>query len=396
MQKVRRMILSALYALGIAGCGQSESVQYEATRPVTFPQPKVLHCFKQRSGCIAFCDLTHNNPSLFGTIHCGGVFDAGVSYRDDLTTNAYEVILSFGDFDGRQPFSDLTIHDGTVYGVTEFGGLDDRGTIFAWSPVSGLKTRHHFSAAKYSAAGPHAGPIFHARNLFGTTFHGGSRNGGIIYRFGLLDQQFDPIAELTEESGQFPICHPVLLKASEVSERYSDSLLLTCCDLGQAKRNQYGSLIRASLDTGENEVLHRFRGGRRGGHPYDVPLHVDNGDLVGTAMGRFGDPADTGVVYEFDLRNAKFKVLQTFHEAAGFGINPNGSLAPVGTTRQRVSVTHRHQANARLAGGLFLFDTEYARLTSQSIFQDPKQRLMPTRTPIVIKSTNYGTCCFDG
>lgn len=398
MRKDRREFLSALTALGIVGCGPRESVRDDdVSRPLSTPQLRVLHRFQQRSGCVPFCGLSHDGDStLFGTTYRGGVLDAGVLYRYDLKSSSYEVLHSFGDFDGRQPYSDLTIQDSTVYGVTKFGGLDDKGTIFSWSPASGFETLHHFSAAKKAAQMPHAGPIFHQGNLYGATFHGGPSNGGIVYRFGRLDRQFDVLAELTEESGQFPACRPVLLSASEASGVSSDSLLLSCCDLGQEKKDQHGSLVRVALDTGEVDVLHRFRGGRKGGHPYDVPLHVGNGVLVGTALGRFGDPTDTGVLYELDLRTKEFQVHQNFQQAAMLGIKPNGSLSRVADTNQLVGITHGHQANPGIAGGLFLFDTDNAKVTREHIFQDPQQGWMPTRTPIVIDRTVYGTCCFGG
>jgi uncharacterized repeat protein (TIGR03803 family) len=398
MRKDRREFLSALTAVAIAGCGQRETLRDDAvSRTITTPRLTILHRFNQRSGCVPFCGLTHSDAlGLLGTTHRGGILDAGVLYRYDFTTSAYEVLHSFGDFDGKQPFSDLTIHNATVYGVTKFGGLDDKGTIFSWSPTSGFETLHHFSAGKSAAQMPHAGPIFHQGSLFGTTFHGGSRNGGTVYRFGLLDRQFDVLAELTEDSGQFPTCRPVLLSDSEASGTSADSLLISCCDLGREKHDEHGSLVRVTLDTGATEVLHRFRGGRHGGHPYDVPLHVGNGVLVGTALGRFGDPKDTGVLYELDLQTKEFQVHQNFKEESMLGIKPNGSLSRVADTNQLVGITHGHQANPGIAGGLFVFDTDKATLTRQHIFQDPQQGWMPTRTPIVIDRTVYGTCCFGG
>ena len=71
--------------------------------------------------------------------------------------------------DGAYPFAGVVQgSDGALYGTTLFGGASGAGSIFRWSPGSGLTTLHSFALS--DGASPYGGVIQGSDGaLYGTT-----------------------------------------------------------------------------------------------------------------------------------------------------------------------------------------------------------------------------------
>jgi len=89
--------------------------------------------------------------------------------------------------DGRGPAYGNVIFDqaGNVYGTTESGGAYGYGTVYELTPSNGGWTEtilYNFTGGSDGGV-PYSGVIFDsAGNLYGTTFYGGTHDGGVVYQ----------------------------------------------------------------------------------------------------------------------------------------------------------------------------------------------------------------------
>jgi uncharacterized repeat protein (TIGR03803 family) len=80
--------------------------------------------------------LVYHHGALYGTTFADG--GAGSAYRIDLATRKYTLLHQFsGGADGGTPSAGLTLLKGKLYGVTQYGGADERGTIYSIDPSTG-------------------------------------------------------------------------------------------------------------------------------------------------------------------------------------------------------------------------------------------------------------------
>jgi uncharacterized repeat protein (TIGR03803 family) len=71
---------------------------------------------------------------------------------------------------------------GNLYGTTEHGGLSGYGTIFELSNTGAETVLHSFAGFPTDGQNPLAGLWRdNEGNLYGTTYEGGTDNGGIIF-----------------------------------------------------------------------------------------------------------------------------------------------------------------------------------------------------------------------
>jgi uncharacterized repeat protein (TIGR03803 family) len=129
--------------------------------------------------------------NLYGVTSSGGVYGYGAVYELSPQTGGVwteKVIRSF-DFsttDGSTPAGSLAIDaNGNLYGAATAGGAHFGGVIYELSPAAGgawtESVLYNFGASG-DAGSPVAGPIFDkSGNLFGSTYSGGSTNGGAVY-----------------------------------------------------------------------------------------------------------------------------------------------------------------------------------------------------------------------
>lgn len=113
---------------------------------------------------------------------CGTVFK--MTPKGSLTT-VYGFCALTNCPDGSIPFGALVQgSSGNFYGTTEGGGSHSQGTVYELTPAGKLITLHSFCSQPRCADGafPFAGLVQAANgNFYGTTYLGGSANGGTIF-----------------------------------------------------------------------------------------------------------------------------------------------------------------------------------------------------------------------
>jgi uncharacterized repeat protein (TIGR03803 family) len=161
---------------------------------------------------------------LYGTTAVGGSNDAGTIFKLDRSGTDYQVLYSFAgtNGDGRAPRAKLLEgSDGLLYGTTEYGGLTNSsyfgsGTIFRINKTGGgYLVLHQFTGAD-DGGNPYGGLVEGVEGyLFGTTFYGGTNDGGTVFKMDKQGADFTVLHNLSGLQGDGRNSYATLLKGTD-------------------------------------------------------------------------------------------------------------------------------------------------------------------------------------
>ena len=173
---------------------------------------------------------------------------------------------------GNKPHAPLALgEDGNFYGVTELGGVSNRGTLFRMTPDGTITTLHEFGPA--GPGKPAAGLVQTASgDFFGTTTEGGAANLGTIFR---CTPEGAPamVSEFLGPNGATP--------GAPLLEALDGTLYGTTIAGGSAG---YGTVFKVS-PTGVVDAFLHFTGpagGAPGGQPVGALAYGEDGMIYGT------------------------------------------------------------------------------------------------------------------
>jgi uncharacterized repeat protein (TIGR03803 family) len=135
-------------------------------------------------GAIPYADLTNINGTLYGTTMGGGPGSVGTVFS--VTTAGIETMLyGFqGGSDGSDPVAPPILVGADLYGTTESGGTSDFGTIYSIPVGGGPDTvRHSFSGQPADGRLPTAGLLLSGSHVYGTTAYGGTNDLGTVFKY---------------------------------------------------------------------------------------------------------------------------------------------------------------------------------------------------------------------
>jgi uncharacterized repeat protein (TIGR03803 family) len=300
-------------------------------------QEQVIYSFNGGSdGHDPEADLTVMRGGLYGTTYRGGVYGGGTVFA--VTTGGKEKVLhSFGigsGPDGSGPLAALVSVRGTLYGTTYSGGAYGDGTVFSISMNGKEQVLHSFGSSS-DGKNPAASLIDVNGALYGTTIAGGAAcyyyggTCGTVFAMNISGSEKVLYAFKAGNDGARPCCRLVAL----------NGLLYGTTGVGgggcPASSYRCGTIF--SITTrGKEKVLYRFQGGSSDGqNPGD--LTVINGLLYGTTHHGGGtySSCDCGTIFSATTSGQE-KVLHRFKGTMD-GASPNDliSLKKVlyGTTR---------------------------------------------------------------
>lgn len=165
-------------------------IYYES---VLYPFCSVVYCM---DGVSPFSGVIKGSDGNFYGTADGGAFLAGTVYKlspAGVLTNVYSFCgQEVGGVcpDGNGPLANVIEgSDGNFYGTTQYGGLTaEGGTIFKLTPAGTLTTLYAFCQDQVDGvcldgSQPFAGLLEGSDgNFYGTTYYGGSRNDGTLFR----------------------------------------------------------------------------------------------------------------------------------------------------------------------------------------------------------------------
>jgi len=321
--------------------------------------------------------------ALYGTTYSGGTDGMGTLFSVNQSTGAETVLHSFigGTTDGRYPFHGVLAVKGILYGTTEHGGPQDRGTVFAFDPNTGVEKVAYFFCTQAESCPdgqyPTSGLIDVNGTLYGTTEQGGNFGWGTVFS---LDPNTGAEKVLYSfhgtEDGAWP----------EATLIHVDGALYGTTQAGGAIG--YGSVFSINLKNDEETLLHSFTGGTDGARPFASLINV-KGTLFGTTYGG-GTPND-GVVFSIDPSTGAETVLHSFGSGAD-GQNPYANLIDVkgalyGTT---------YNGGANGDGTVFSIDPSTGVESVMYSFQGSPDGQNPYAGLIDKKNALYGTTLYGG
>ncbi len=144
----------------------------------------VLYNFDSINGSFSESSLIQcNNSLLYGTTLKGGIYDGGVIFSFDISTNTLTILHNFDGLNGANPFGRLLqANNGIFYGMAA-GGLHSDGVVFSFDPSTNIYSDlHDFNVS--DGHGP-VGDLIQANNglLYGITYIGGLYNNGVIFSY---------------------------------------------------------------------------------------------------------------------------------------------------------------------------------------------------------------------
>lgn len=253
--------------------------------------------------------LTLRGSKLYGMSGYGGVANRGTVFRIPVEGGDPEIFVSFDVANGAHPWGSLTLKDATLYGMTSAGGTHNKGTVFSLSIENGmLKTLASFDGK--NGADPWGSLTLSADGtvLYGMTQHGGSKNLGTVFSIPLEGGSPTVLASFEGSNGAQPLG----------SLTISGSTLYGATGHGGASGQ--GTIFSIPTGGGPITVLASFNG-RNGNAPMGS-LTLCGSTLYGTTW--LGGVRDKGTVFGVPANGGNITVLASF--AGRYGERSTGSL----------------------------------------------------------------------
>jgi uncharacterized repeat protein (TIGR03803 family) len=234
-----------------------------------------------------------------------------------------------GGGDGGFPATGVVYVNGALYGVTPFGGTSssERGVVFKVDPATGTETVIHNFACGTDGCDPEAGLTYHLDALFGTTAQGGntecgdSSGCGTIFKVNIATGVEKVLYRFKMNDGGEPN-GPMI---------YVNGVLYGTLCGASCENDGYGAVFQYDLKARKASILYRFKGGLDGQDPRNIALLYNAGTLYGTtSVG--GDPrcsvfetVGCGTVFSVNSATGQETILHRF-KGGSDGIAPMAGL----------------------------------------------------------------------
>jgi uncharacterized repeat protein (TIGR03803 family) len=220
---------------------------------------------------------------------CGTIYELSPSSGGGWT-EAVLYRFSCGS-DGSVPNGVILGPDGSLYGTTIYGGINNGGVVFRFTPSGSGGTMQTIYTFQNNPDGfnPAGGLIFDgAGNIYGTTAAGGMNSGGTVFE--LVPSNGVWTKTILFNFAGLDECGPYNSLSFDSSGNIYGT---TYCDDPYTA----GTVFKLSYANGSwtNTVLHNFTNGADGGFPYSNVVIDANGNACGTTLyGGLSNPSICG------------------------------------------------------------------------------------------------------
>ncbi len=257
--------------------------------------------------------------TLYGSTFYGGSENAGVLYKMSKDGAAYTVLHDFkpSTGDGRNPYYALKFGlDGLLYGTTDRGGTNDSGLLFKISTNGSSYVKLHDFGASGDGVTLYSTPIQSASGkLFGVTDSGGVNGSGTLYAINpdgtgyIILHSFGGAGDGANSDGR-------LLLAG-------DGLIYGTTLFGGA--NSEGTVFTIATNGSSYQVLYSFGNGPTDGQqPFAGLIEGLDGSLYGA--GTFGGTDGAGTLFKINKDGSSYTTLHNFSLSSGDGAQPYADL----------------------------------------------------------------------
>ncbi len=289
---------------------------------------------------------------LYGTTLGGGANGAGTIFRVETNGANLTVLHSFANdgADGRAPYGALVQGaGGLLYGTTYNGGSKDAGTVFRLNADGTSYAKLHDFGIGADGANPYA-ELYLGRDgkLSGTTLYGGANNGGTVFKIGTDGTGYTKLHDFGgTDDGEWTY-------AGLIQGPVGDDFFYGVTDSGGT--SGVGTVFKINGDGTDYLVLRSFNASGDDGQYPDVTLLLgDDGMLYSTTYGggAFGDANSGGTAFKIGRDGNGYLKL---HDFGGIG---DGQLLNPGLVKgdqgALYGATYVGGANGSLSSGGTLF-----------------------------------------
>lgn len=288
--------------------------QYDYTSNIV----SVLHEFDgTNDGGNSFGELTEiSQNSFYGTNSAGGLNNEGVLYEFNVSTKTLTVKVDFErTTSGFHSRVGLTLaSNNKLYGVNYWGGINNDGTIFEYDYINDLfDVKHHF---KNSSGANSRSKLYELLNglLYGTTYNGGTNDDGVIFQYDINTEIYQAKIKLDNNTGSS-------LESSLI--KHSNGLIYGVTYSGGT--NGKGVVFEYNIESNTYLVKTNLNTIKEGAYPSNSSLvQYNNGMLYGTAS--LGGSNESGVLFELNPSNGEYSKKIDFGGGTGLGVHPTGDL----------------------------------------------------------------------
>jgi len=311
---------STLYGMTRWGGASSNGTIYKIqTNGTGF---KILHVFAggTADGRVAYGSLVSGgstSPWLYGMTEYGGVNNNGTIFKIQTNGTGYQVIHSFagGAADGRNPSGSLIRIGSTLYGMTPGGGVSNRGTIFKiQTNGTGFDVLHSFAGGATDGGTPMGSLKAMSSTLYGMTFGAGAYASGTLFKI------------QTNGTG-FKLLYSFGANAADGTDPQGSLISINSTLYGMTLNGgagNHGTVFKIKTDGTGYVLLHSFAAGTTdGASPYGS-LKAIGSALYGMTIG--GGTAGLGTIFKINTNGTQFMLLHSFLNDGTDGQEPFGSL----------------------------------------------------------------------
>ncbi len=263
--------------------------------------------------------VTASNGKMYGTTSEGGTYGKGVFFEFDPTNGAYTEKVNFNGANGSRTRmgKPMLAANNKIYGVTGEGGNTNYGVLFEFDPPTGILT----PVFNFGSISDGYFPTNSLAQAFDGTFYGITENGGlqdrgVIYKIDPQTFAFTKVADFNgaPSAGETPV-GPLILNSN--GNFYGMTL--------NGGAEQRGTIYEFNPSSNELSTVYHFGVSVSGNQPFGG-LAEYNGKYYGIT--RAGGANDLGTIFEFDPVTHAFQVKVNFDNALGGNATGTLTLAP--------------------------------------------------------------------
>lgn len=303
--------------------------------------------------------IFHNNGCLYGVTESGGNNNRGVLYEFDISNLEYNILYNFNDSTGGGPKSIMMASDECLYGTAYFGGDYFEGVLFKFNIGAGLfKKCVDFNDSIGKSL---KGSIIEASNgkLYGTTYGGGSQNGGVLFEFNRQTESYSVKHNFDYYKG---------LPKWNLSE-LKDGELYGGTNMGGYYHG--GTIFKYDLILDSLIYLTDLRL-NIGRYPSGSFIKCSNGRIISTTDR--GGAFNCGSLFEFDISDYSLKKIHDFY---GYTEFHNVLGTPVYSADGKIYGLTKFENNSYLEtyGTLYSFNIQTKEHEVLDLFKVPNESL---------------------
>jgi uncharacterized repeat protein (TIGR03803 family) len=338
-------------------------------------QINLLHEFAGggNDGAQPFGSLVLSGSTFYGLTNTGGDYDVGTIFKIETNGPGLTLLHEFagGTADGAFPRGSLILSGTTLYGMTQYGGDSDLGTVFKiQTDGSNFTLLYEFVGGHENSEEPLGSLILSGSTLYGMTQYGGLNNGGTIFKvqingsgFALVAGKYSSLSswpygsliisgttlygmlssttygpagrvfKVETNGSNFVTLHEFNRNADNGATPHGDLILSGTTLYGMTKYggdNDFGTIFKVETNGTNFTLLHEFAGSVADGkNPYGS-LILSGSTLFG--MTCYGGDNDSGTIFKIETNGANFALLHEFAGGTADGKTPYGSLILSGST----------------------------------------------------------------